>query len=97
MPTQANLILGVGESSSFIKTLLTFVTDMFGVGNFDVFRWPSIRNGTEKQNLGTYIISLLFPGIPLINWGEEQAFYILENTNANYGKEPTTAPSDIAY
>ncbi|KAJ9654948.1 hypothetical protein H2201_008910, partial [Coniosporium apollinis] len=22
--------------------------------------------------------------IPLVNWGEEQAFYILENTNANY-------------
>ena len=56
------------------------------MSNFDVFHWPSITNGTEKQNLGMFIISLLMPGIPLVNWGEEQAFYVLENTNANYGK-----------
>lgn len=64
-----------------------------GASNFDVFRWPSIKNGTEKQNLGIFIVSLLFPGIPLINWGEEQAFYILENTNANYvfGRSPMSS------
>lgn len=26
------------------------------------------------------------PGTPILIWGEEQAFYVLENTNANYGK-----------
>ncbi|KAJ9634222.1 hypothetical protein H2199_009052 [Coniosporium tulheliwenetii] len=31
--------------------------------------------------------------IPLVNWGEEQAFYILENTNANYvfGRQPMSS------
>jgi len=71
----------------FPVTVLT-LEDQWGISNFDVFRWPSITNGTEKQNLGMYIISLLMPGIPLVTWGEEQAFYILENTNANYGKPP---------
>ena len=69
-----------------LKLQLTLFEDQIGASNFDVFRWPSIENGTEKQNLGIFIVSLLFPGIPLINWGEEQAFYILENTNANYGE-----------
>lgn len=57
---------------------------MFGISNHDVFRWPGIRNGTEKNLLGLYIVSLLMPGIPALLWGEEQAFYVLESTNANY-------------
>ena len=57
---------------------------MFGISNHDVFRWPGIKNGTEKNLLGLYIITLLFPGIPTLLWGEEQAFYVLESTNANY-------------
>lgn len=59
---------------------------LYGTSNQDVFRWPSIKNGTEKQALALYIVSLLMPGMPILTWGEEQAFYVLENTNANYGK-----------
>jgi hypothetical protein len=44
----------------------------------------------------TFIVSLLFPGISLINWGEKQAFYILENTNANYGKASKSTPESRA-
>lgn len=57
---------------------------MFGISNQDVFRWPAIQNGTEKNLLGLFIVTLLFPGIPTLSWGEEQAFYVLESTNANY-------------
>jgi alpha-1,3-glucan synthase len=57
---------------------------MFGITNQDVFRWPGIQNGTEKQLLGLFIVTLLFPGIPTLSWGEEQAMYVLENTNDNY-------------
>lgn len=57
---------------------------LFGVTNQDVFRWPAIANGTHKQNLGLYIASLLMPGIPILSWGEEQDFYILDNQADNY-------------
>lgn len=63
---------------------------MYGVTNQDVFRWPSIQNGTDKNLLGLYIVTLLLPGIPTLAWGEEQAFYVLENTADNYvfGRPP---------
>lgn len=57
---------------------------MYGVSNQDVLRWPGLTNGTERQLLGDFIISLLMPGIPLVSWGEEQAFYVLDNTASNY-------------
>ena len=57
---------------------------MFGISNQDVFRWPAIQNGTEKNLLGLFIITLLFPGIPTVTWGEEQAVYVLESTASNY-------------
>ncbi len=57
---------------------------MYGITNQDVFRWPGIRNGTEKQLLGLFVVTLLFPGIPTLSWGEEQAMYVLESTNNNY-------------
>ena len=57
---------------------------MFGVTNQDVFRWPAILNGTEKMILGLFITTLLMPGIPLLLWGEEQAFYVLDSTSDNY-------------
>ena len=57
---------------------------MYGVTNQDVFRWPAIRNGTEKQLLGLYITTIHMPGIPLLLWGEEQALYVLDNTASNY-------------
>jgi alpha-1,3-glucan synthase len=40
---------------------------MYGVSNFDVFRWPALINGTEKNMLGTFITSLVMPGIPLVS------------------------------
>lgn len=57
---------------------------MYGVTNQDVFRWPAIKDGTQRQLLGHFITSILMPGMPLILWGEEQAFYILDNTADNY-------------
>ena len=68
---------------------------MFGVTNQDVFRWPAIKNGVERQLLGHFVTSILMPGIPLLLWGEEQAFYILDNTASNYifGRQPISAAS----
>jgi alpha-1,3-glucan synthase len=54
---------------------------MWGVSNHDVFRWPSIRKGSEKVLLGLLITTVLFPGIPLLSWGDEQAFYIVDHTS----------------
>ena len=72
---------------------------MYGAQNQDVFRWPTIMDGTRRQNLANFVITLLLPGIPLIEWGEEQAFYVLDNTADNYvfGRQPmssTTAWQD---
>ncbi|RDH31235.1 alpha-1,3-glucan synthase [Aspergillus welwitschiae] len=66
---------------------------LFGVTNQDVFRWPAIANGTHKQNLGLYIATLLMPGIPILSWGEEQDFYILDNQADNYifGRGPMSS------
>jgi len=63
---------------------------MYGVTNQDVFRWPSITNGTQKQLLGFFIITFVLPGIPTLTWGEEQAFYLLDSTASNYvfGRSP---------
>ena len=57
---------------------------MYGVTNQDVFRWPALSFGTERELLGLFITTLHMPGIPLLLWGEEQAFYILDNTASNY-------------
>ena len=57
---------------------------MYGATNQDVFRWPAIKNGTEKMLLALFITTLHLPGIPLLLWGEEQAFYVLDNTAKNY-------------
>ncbi|OJJ32183.1 hypothetical protein ASPWEDRAFT_118157 [Aspergillus wentii DTO 134E9] len=57
---------------------------MFGATNQDVFRWPTISNGIERQLLALFITTLELPGIPLLLWGEEQAFYILDATASNY-------------
>lgn len=45
---------------------------MFGMTNQDVFRWPSLVNGIERQVLGFFITFLEMPGIPEIMWGDEQ-------------------------
>ncbi|EMC98218.1 glycosyltransferase family 5 protein [Baudoinia panamericana UAMH 10762] len=57
---------------------------MYGVSNQDVIRWPGLTNGTERQLLGDFVVTLLMPGIPLVSWGEEQAFYTLDSTASNY-------------
>ncbi|KAJ5243214.1 uncharacterized protein N7469_001541 [Penicillium citrinum] len=57
---------------------------MYGATNQDVFRWPTVHQGTERHLLALFIITLHMPGIPLLLWGEEQAFYILDATASNY-------------
>ncbi|KAF7715965.1 Alpha-1,3-glucan synthase [Penicillium ucsense] len=57
---------------------------MYGVTNQDVFRWPAVDMGIERQLLGLFITTLHLPGIPLLLWGEEQGFYILDATASNY-------------
>ncbi|PGH11011.1 hypothetical protein AJ79_05162 [Helicocarpus griseus UAMH5409] len=57
---------------------------MYGATNQDVFRWPTISEGTQRMLLAFYITTLHLPGIPLLLWGEEQAFYVLDNTARNY-------------
>ncbi|EKM55582.1 glycosyltransferase family 5 protein [Phanerochaete carnosa HHB-10118-sp] len=57
---------------------------MFGTSNFDVFRWPSLENGTQRSVLGTFITSLVMPGISLLYYGEEQDFYMFDTTASNY-------------
>ncbi|KKY24110.1 putative alpha-glucan [Phaeomoniella chlamydospora] len=66
---------------------------MYGVSNQDLFRWPGIENGTEKQMLGLFITTLHMPGIPLLFYGEEQAFYVFDNTASNYiyGRSPMSS------
>ncbi|KAL8279670.1 hypothetical protein RQP46_007983 [Phenoliferia psychrophenolica] len=63
---------------------------LYGVVNQDVFRWPSITNGTRKGLFGTFITTLLLPGIPLTYYGEEQALYEYDSQAANYlfGRQP---------
>ena len=63
---------------------------MYGVTNQDVFRWGAIRQGVQRQLLGHFVTTMLLPGIPLLLWGEEQAFYVLDNTATNYifGRQP---------
>ncbi|KAL8283489.1 hypothetical protein RQP46_005592 [Phenoliferia psychrophenolica] len=63
---------------------------LYGVGNQDVFRWPSLINGTRKNLFGTFITTLLLPGIPLTYYGEEQAMYLYDSqaTNYLYGRQP---------
>lgn len=69
---------------------------MIGTANQDTFRWPSIRQGTAKMLLGQFITSLHLPGIPLLLWGEEQNFYLLDSTSplGLFGRQPmTSSPS----
>lgn len=39
---------------------------------------------SANMNRGLFITTLHMPGIPLLLWGEEQDFYILDSTAANY-------------
>ncbi|GKT68656.1 alpha-glucan synthase [Colletotrichum tofieldiae] len=69
---------------------------MFGAMNQDTFRWPAIELGHERSLMGLFLTTLHLPGIPMLTWGEEQAFYILDNTAQNYmfGRQPlASAPA----
>jgi hypothetical protein len=39
---------------------------MLGTSNFDVFRWPSLENGTQRGAFATFITTLVVPGVPLV-------------------------------
>lgn len=43
-----------------------------------------MQNGTSKALLGSFITTMLLPGIPLIFYGEEQELYLYDSTAANY-------------
>ncbi|KAF2667663.1 alpha-1,3-glucan synthase [Microthyrium microscopicum] len=68
---------------------------MYGVTNQDVFRWPAIRNGTQRFLLGMFVTAIHMPGVPMLTWGEEQAFYVLDSTASNYlyGRQPMSSSS----
>ena len=70
---------------------------MFGTTNQDVFRWPSLANGTHRQLLGIFITMLQMPGIPMVYFGEEQKSYILENLADNYVYGRTPMGSSAAW
>jgi alpha-1,3-glucan synthase len=63
---------------------------LWGMTNQDVFRWPSLANGTQRHLLGLFIANLIMPGAPFQLWGEEQESYVLENQAADYvfGRTP---------
>lgn len=103
-----NLTAGYDVPVNFVDTWNTMLTTndlinantgefdprhMYGVTNQDVFRWPAIKDGTRRMLLGLFISTLHMPGIPLLLWGEEQAFYVLDNTADNYifGRQPMSS------
>ncbi|CAN8098405.1 unnamed protein product [Discula destructiva] len=57
---------------------------LYGVANQDVFRWPGVTQGTQRQMLGYMVTTFLLPGIPLVYYGEEQDLYLVDSTAANY-------------
>ncbi|KPI40742.1 Cell wall alpha-1,3-glucan synthase mok11 [Cyphellophora attinorum] len=63
---------------------------MFGTTNQDVFRWPSLADGTARQLLGLFVTTLELPGAPMMYYGEEQDYYVLENLAPDYvyGRTP---------
>lgn len=102
------------QSNDFLnaETGLLDPRHMYGISNFDVFRWSGLVNGTQKMILGTFINSLLMPGMPLVSnfwcyseleltrrnqiyYGEEQDFYLFDNSASNYlfGRQPMTSSS----
>ncbi|KAH8833661.1 modular protein with glycoside hydrolase family 13 and glycosyltransferase family 5 domains [Flagelloscypha sp. PMI_526] len=70
---------------------------MYGTSNFDIFRWPSLENGTQRSVLGTFITSLVMPGIPLYFYGEEQNFYLFDTGASNYLYGRQAMPATMAW
>lgn len=67
----------------------------FGMTNQDVFRWPALSYGTNRQMLGWIVTFLEFPGVPNVFFGEEQESYVLENLANDYvfGRTPMVSQS----
>ncbi|KAF5390171.1 hypothetical protein D9757_002866 [Collybiopsis confluens] len=70
---------------------------MYGTSNFDVFRWPSLANGTQRSALGTFVTSMVMPGLVMYYYGEEQAFYIYDDTASNYLYGRQAMPGNLAW
>lgn len=66
---------------------------LYGVENHDVFKWSGIEFGLIRHGLGAFIVTLVLPGMPMVSWGEEQAFYALDSTAPNYlfGRQPMSS------
>lgn len=66
---------------------------LFGAMSQDVFRWPALEQGTERQLLAHFITFLIMPGAPQLFFGEEQSFDILDSTTADYiyGRQPMSS------
>ncbi len=47
---------------------------MYGTANQDVFRWPAIINGTQRQNLASFACALVMPGTHTVS-------HLTEDTN----------------
>lgn len=57
---------------------------IFGMMDQDVFRWPALAHGIQRQLLGWMVTVLDIPGIPVFLFGEEQAHSILEKLAEDY-------------
>lgn len=66
---------------------------LFGSMSQDVFRWPGLEWGTERQLLAQFITFLIMPGAPQILWGEEQRFHVMDSTSPDYlyGRQPMSS------
>lgn len=75
----------VNSSNDFINSEGIFdPKHLFGASNFDVFRWPALTQGRERQMLATFITAVIMPGIPLYYYGEEQGMYLFDNDADNF-------------
>jgi len=76
-----NLAVAYDTSTDFVTSWNQMVVDndfinpltgevdprhMFGTSNFDVFRWPSLEYGAQRGALGTFITSMIMPGVVLV-------------------------------
>lgn len=66
---------------------------LFGATSQDVFRWPALDQGTERQLLAHFITFLIMPGAPQLYYGEEQSFSVLDSTAPVYlyGRQPMSS------
>jgi alpha-1,3-glucan synthase len=69
---------------------------MFGVSNFDIFRWPSLVSGVQKAAFAQFVTTLMMPGIALIFYGEEQGFYLYDTSASNYLYGLVSAMIDVS-